>query len=126
MPSGLIVRWLRRSAGSIRSPLFPDLQESLGCLILPKGRLLPSPGRTLMVFGDLVRLDPSERIRTLGTRIEDAMAALADEVTTDWWQARRRVHTGQTPSLTGPEAASWRRARALSHRSRPRRRRWPR
>ena len=94
--------------------------------ILPKGRLLPTPGRTLVVFGDPVRPDPSERIRTLGERIEGAVAALADEVSTDWWQARRRAHTGTTPSLTGPDAASWRRAWALSHRSRPRRRRWPR
>jgi len=54
------------------------------------------------------------------------VAALADEVTTDWWQARHRVHTGTTPTLTGPDAASWRRAWALSHRSKPRARRWPR
>jgi len=94
--------------------------------ILPKGRLVPTPGRTLVVFGDPVRPDPSERIRTLGARIEAAVAALADEVTTDWWQARHRVHTGTTPTLTGPDAASWRRAWALSHRSKPRARRWPR
>ena len=94
--------------------------------ILPKGRLVPTPGRTLVVFGDPVRPDPSERIRTLGARIEAAVAALADETTTDWWQARQRVHTGTTPALTGPDAASWRRAWALSHRSKPRARRWPR
>ncbi|MCY3925281.1 MAG: lysophospholipid acyltransferase family protein [bacterium] len=94
--------------------------------ILPKGRLVPTPGRTLVVFGDPVRPDPSERIRTLGARIETAVAALADEVATNWWQARRRAHTGTTPSLTGPDAASWRRAWALSHRSKPRPRRWPR
>ena len=94
--------------------------------VLPKGRLLPKPGSTLVVFGDPVRPDPSERIRTLGVRIEAAVAALADEVATNWWQARQRVHAGATPSLTGPDAASWRRAWALSQRSKPRRRRWPR
>ncbi|MYB24668.1 MAG: 1-acyl-sn-glycerol-3-phosphate acyltransferase [Acidimicrobiia bacterium] len=94
--------------------------------ILPKGRLLPAPGRTLVVFGDPVRPDPSERIRALGARIEAAVAAVADETTTDWWQARQRVHAGATPALTGPDAASWRRAWALSHRSKPRTRRWPR
>ncbi|MXZ31298.1 MAG: 1-acyl-sn-glycerol-3-phosphate acyltransferase [Acidimicrobiia bacterium] len=94
--------------------------------ILPKGQLLPAPGRTLVVFGDPVRPDPSERIRALGARIEAAVAAVADETTTDWWQARQRVHTGATPALTGPDAASWRRAWALSHRSKPRTRRWPR
>ena len=94
--------------------------------VLPKGRFIPKPGRTLVVFGDPVRPDPSERIRTLGERIEAAVAGLADEVTTNWWQARQRAHAGTTPSLTGPDAASWRRAWALSHRSRPRKRRWPR
>ena len=94
--------------------------------VLPKGRFVPKPGRTLVVFGDPVRPDPSERIRTLGKRIEAAVAGLADEVATNWWQARQRAHAGTTPSLTGPDAASWRRAWALSHRSKPRRRRWPR
>ena len=94
--------------------------------VLPKGRLVPKPGPTLVAFGDPVRPDPSERIRTLGVRIETAVAALADEIGTDWWQARQRVHAGATPSLAGPDAASWRRAWALSNRSRPRRRRWPR
>ena len=94
--------------------------------VLPKGRIMPKRGRTLVVFGDPVRPDPSQRIRTLGARIEQAVAALADEVGTDWWQARRRVHAGATPTLTGPDAASWRRAWALSQHSKPRPRRWPR
>ena len=94
--------------------------------VLPKGSLVPKPGRTLVVFGDPVRPDPSERIRTLGGRIEAAVAGLADEVGTNWWQARQRAHAGTTPSMTGPDAASWRRAWALSHRSKPRARRWPR
>ena len=94
--------------------------------ILPKGQLWPVPGDTLVCFGDPVHPDPTERIRALGARIEDAVGALADELTTDWYQARRRAHTGTTPALTGPEAASWRRAWALSQRSRTPRRRWPR
>ena len=61
-------------------------------------------------------------------RIERAVAELADEATTDWWQARQRAAAGTTPPLTGPNAPAWRRAWALGDRSRKRRRQtraWP-
>ena len=55
------------------------------------------------------------------------MAALGDEAATDWWQARKRVHQQASPSLSGPSAASWRRAWALGDRTRRNRRKpvWP-
>jgi hypothetical protein len=68
-----------------------------------------------------------EDSRHLAIRIEEAVAALADESATDWWQARRRAATGETPSLHGPDAGSWRRSWSLDDRKRTRRgkRDWP-
>jgi 1-acyl-sn-glycerol-3-phosphate acyltransferase len=96
--------------------------------IMRKGKKLPTPAATKVTFG--VPLVPAEGddARRLGARIERAVAELADEVTTDWWSARRRAHAGDTPSLTGPDATGWRRAWALgdaSRRSRRDKRRWP-
>ena len=48
------------------------------------------------------------------TRIEAAVATLADESTTDWWTARKAAAAGTTPSLQGPDVAPWRRAWALA------------
>ena len=94
--------------------------------VLPKGRNWPRVSKTLVVFGDPIRVDQGERIRRLNQRIEKAVSELADEARTDWWRARRRAHRGATPSLHGPEAASWRRAWALGGRATPSRREWPR
>ena len=60
-----------------------------------------------------------ETSRRFAGRIEAAVAALADEQRTDWWQARKRAATKATPSLSGPEAGSWRRAWALEGQGRP-------
>ena len=96
--------------------------------ILRKGKKLPTPASTTVTFGVPLRPGPDDDARKLGPRIETAVAELADEATTDWWSARRRAHAGETPSLTGPEASSWRRAWALgdpSRRARREKRRWP-
>lgn len=96
--------------------------------ILRKGRNLPTPSTVKLVFGEPLRPGPEDDARRLATRIEQAVAQLADESTTDWWSARRRAHAGTTPALTGPEARGWRRAWALGDPSRRRRReqrRWP-
>jgi 1-acyl-sn-glycerol-3-phosphate acyltransferase len=95
--------------------------------ILPKGQRRLRPHRTTIVFGDPLWPQEGEDSRRLAARLEEAVASLADEATTDWWQARRRAHEGSTPALTGPEAPSWRRAWALGDTSRRRRRRrtWP-
>jgi 1-acyl-sn-glycerol-3-phosphate acyltransferase len=92
--------------------------------ILPKGAKHLRPGPTTVTFGDPIRAEEGEDTRRLAARIEAAVAALADEHTSDWYSARVRAHTGSTPGLGGPEGPSWRRAWALGDRS-PRRRRTP-
>ena len=95
--------------------------------ILGKGMKYPRPARTKVTFGHPITAEEGESSIHLNERIEAAVAALADESTTDWWSARRRVHAGTTPDLTGPDAPTWRRAWALGEtkkRSRQRRR-WP-
>ncbi len=95
--------------------------------ILRKGskRLRPSP--TVVTFGAPIRAGDGEDTRRLATRIEQAVASLADEHVTDWYQARRRAHAHDTPTLSGPDGPSWRRAWALGDRGPRRRRRaaWP-
>lgn len=95
--------------------------------ILPKGAKTLKPGPTTVTFGDPLRAEEGEDTRRLAARIEAAVAALADEHTSDWYQARTRAHAGQTPGLGGPEVASWRRAWALGDRAQRRRRKptWP-
>ncbi|MGK2928616.1 MAG: lysophospholipid acyltransferase family protein [Acidimicrobiales bacterium] len=95
--------------------------------ILRKGskRLRPSP--TAITFGTPIRAGENEDTRRLAVRIEHAVASLADEHVTDWYQARTRAHASDTPELSGPTGPSWRRAWALGDRGPRRRRRatWP-
>lgn len=95
--------------------------------ILRKGKKLPTPSSTIVTFGDPLSADPGEDSRRFAARIEDAVAALADETTTDWWQARKRAHQRANPSLSGPDVANWRRAWTMGDRGLARRRdaRWP-
>jgi 1-acyl-sn-glycerol-3-phosphate acyltransferase len=111
-----------------RVPVVPIHLEGTG-RILRKGKRLPTPSTVRVTFGTPLHAEPGEDSRRLAARIETAVAELADEATTDWWQARRRAHAGLTPALTGPTAPAWRRAWALGDRSRRRRREtrdWPR
>ncbi len=96
--------------------------------ILPKGKNLPSPGSTTITFGAPLYASAGEDARKMAARIEHAVATLADEAETDWWQARQRAHRGTTPSLTGPKQVPWRRAWAKSASTtggRNAKRRWP-
>jgi 1-acyl-sn-glycerol-3-phosphate acyltransferase len=81
--------------------------------ILPKGGggLRRTP--TTVLFGSPLQPDEGEDARRFGTRIEAAVAALADEVSTDWWTARKQAAAGATPALQGPPVAPWRRSWAL-------------
>lgn len=96
--------------------------------VLAKGDKRPTRAATTVTFGRPIRPTEEDDTRRLAARLERAVAELADEATTDWWQARRRAAVGNTPSLTGPAAAGWRRAWALGERD-PKRRRtrrsWP-
>lgn len=89
--------------------------------ILPKGANMIRPGRTRVTFGSPLRAagegsGSSAEARALAERLEQAVAALADEQTSVWWTARRRAAAGATPALTGPDAGAWRRAWALGSR----------
>ncbi len=97
--------------------------------ILAKGSSRVHPGRTTVTFGAPLRADPAADPRVLAVRLEEAIAALADETANDWYTARLRAAAGTTPALTGPDGADWRRAWALGRPRRPersrRRERWP-
>lgn len=82
--------------------------------ILPKGKSRPKPNRTVVTFGAPMRPRDRERSQAFADRIEAAVAALADEATSDWYSARRRAAAGETPTLAGPQAGAWRRTWALS------------
>lgn len=107
-------------------PVVPVHLQGTG-RIFAKGDKRPRPGQSKVTFGGPLRPLPEENATRFATRIEAAVAVLADEAGSDWWTSRRRAAAGQTPSLTGPATASWRRAWALGDRRgrRRRTRRWP-
>lgn len=89
--------------------------------VLKKGDVIPRPVGGLLgkgpgvrvTFGRPMRPGPGEDARRFSGRIELAVAALADEVATDWWTARRRAASTSTPPLRGPDTGPWRRSWAL-------------
>jgi len=107
-------------------PVVPVHLEGTG-RILPKGRRLPRRSHTTVTFGTPLVPTDGEDARRFAVRIEQAVAVLADERDTDWWQARQRAHAGATPSLQAPTEGAWRRTWALGEGSdrRRRRERWP-
>jgi len=96
-------------------PVVPIHLDGTG-RIFAKGDKRPRPGSTTVTFGHPLSTIEGENSTRFAARIEAAVAALADEARTDWWQARVRAHHGASPSLTGPETTSWRRAWALGDR----------
>ncbi len=101
--------------------------------ILAKGSTRLQPGVTHVTFGRPLRPVAGSDPRLLAADLEAAVAALADERTTDWWTARKRAARRTSPSLTGPDAGEWRRTWALGERAPADRRarrggpeRWPR
>lgn len=117
--------WLAARCGR---PVVPVYIKGTGRLF-PRGARRLYVGKTSVTFGTPIQ--PDLPARQLVTRIENAIAALADEASTDWWSARQRAARGETPGLRGPDASEWRRAWALgpSPKDRARRpdgeRRWP-
>lgn len=96
--------------------------------ILRKGKNLPKPSITRIVFGEPMYAREDEDSRKFAARIEERVASLGDEGRTDWYSARRRLHAGEAPSMRGPEAGDWRKAWDLGDRSPIRRRQkraWP-
>lgn len=108
-------------------PVVPVHLEGTG-KILRKGAKRPTPANVRVTFGTPLHPVEGESAQRYAERIERAVAVLADEATTDWWQATRRAAQGTTPPLVGPDAPSWRRAWALGDRSRRTKRQqrpWP-
>lgn len=89
-------------------PVVPVHIEGTG-RILRKGKSTPTPSRTTITFGEPLYCEENEDARAFNTRIEARVAELADESMTNWWDARKRAHERETPLLTGPQTASWRR-----------------
>ena len=95
--------------------------------VLPKGRSFPRPHHVTITFGAPLWIAQGEDTRSFAARVQTEVARLADEATTDWWQASRRAAAGDTPSLQGPSTGSWRRAWAASGKRRSgQSRSWPR
>ncbi len=110
------------------TPVIPVHIEGTG-RILRKGKSTPTPSTTTITFGEPMHCRDGEDARAFNTRIEARVAELSDEAMTDWWAARKRAHSGETPTLTGPKTASWRRMWALDDAAPSRRRQrrsWPR
>lgn len=105
-------------------PVVPVHLEGTG-RIYARGDKRPRPGSTRVTFGRPLYPVEGDDARRFAPRIEAEVATLADEARTDWWTARRRAAAGTSPSLTGPETTSWRRAWALGDRRKPLRRRSP-
>jgi 1-acyl-sn-glycerol-3-phosphate acyltransferase len=82
--------------------------------ILPKGRTGVHRTRTTITFGTPMRPEADEDARHFSTRIEAAVATMANEAGSDWWTARKQAAGGTTPSLQGPDVAAWRRSWQLS------------
>ncbi len=78
---------------------------------MPRGRGWTMPGKlpVSIRFGLPLRPEPDEGHKALSTRMQDALARLADEDATTWWESLRRAAAGETPAMTGPPGARWRR-----------------
>lgn len=78
---------------------------------MPRGRAWPAPGQPAVTvrFGAPLLPLAGEGPREFGVRIESAVAQLADEDATTWWDATRRAARGQTPAMSAPGTAQWRR-----------------
>jgi 1-acyl-sn-glycerol-3-phosphate acyltransferase len=71
-----------------------------------------------VLFGAPMSADEGENTHRFSDRIEGAVATLAREVHTDWWEARRSVSptapvAGAEVAHRGPDAPAWRRSWAL-------------
>ena len=96
--------------------------------ILRKGKLWPTRSSTKIIFGNPIWPSENENSRSYSKRIEQAVAELADESNSDWWVAKKRKYSGETPSLQAPEMGSWRKAWKLessSSRSKGSKEHWP-
>jgi 1-acyl-sn-glycerol-3-phosphate acyltransferase len=95
-------------AGRTDAPVVPiHLQGTRK--VLKRGQSLPKRASTKVTFGSPMRPHDGESSRAFALRIERAIEVLADEAANGFWEARTRAATGETPTLRGPQATSWRR-----------------
>jgi 1-acyl-sn-glycerol-3-phosphate acyltransferase len=91
----------------------PDGRPAGGSGSEAKGRRQLQRRPVTVLFGSPLTPREGEDARRFAARIESAVAVLSDEVRTDWWAARRRAASGESPSPRGPDASPWRRSWAL-------------
>lgn len=83
--------------------------------ILRKGRAWPRRARSVINFGRPLDFDEGENNRRFTRRLQAAVEGLADETATgNWFAARRRLHSADSPTLEGPAGSAWRRRWALT------------
>ncbi len=83
--------------------------------ILRKGRAWPKRARSVINFGRPLDFDEGENNRRFTRRLQAAVEGLADETATgNWFAARRRLHSADSPTLEGPVGSAWRRRWALT------------
>jgi 1-acyl-sn-glycerol-3-phosphate acyltransferase len=78
--------------------------------IMSKGGSRLQPGSTKVTFGKPINHVGGEDARHISERIYQEFARLADESSSNWWEATKRAAAGTSPSPRGPEAAAWLRA----------------
>lgn len=97
--------------------------------ILRKGRNWPKRSRSVVNFGRPITFAEDDNNRRFTRKLQQAVEGLADETATgNWFAARRRAHSEDSPGLTGPDAAAWRRRWALSDKTEQpgaSKRKWP-
>jgi len=91
-------------------PVFIDGTEK----VLPKGAKRIEPRRVHVSFSEPLwpedqSIEGAEDSRRFAARIESALEMIADERRTDWYSAKKRFYSNDSPSMRGPELDSWRR-----------------
>ncbi len=83
--------------------------------IMRKGRVWPRRARSVINFGRPLYFASEDNNRRFTRKMQQAVEVLADETSSgNWFAARKRSHSDESPSTAGPEAATWRRRWALN------------
>ncbi|MDG2112960.1 MAG: lysophospholipid acyltransferase family protein [Actinomycetota bacterium] len=97
--------------------------------ILRKGRNWPKRSRSVVNFGRPISFAEDDNNRRFTRKLQQSVESLADETATgNWFAARKRAHSDDSPGITGPEGSAWRRRWALTEKEDPpgtSKRRWP-
>ncbi len=79
--------------------------------VLPRGKNVPQRTKTMVIFGDPIFPTQADGkkipTRRLAEKISVATDSLADELSTNWWEAAKRKHQGKSPTSYGPDTVSW-------------------